>query len=132
MKLAGVTVTDGIDGDDRNGEIEKDGSSIVVRAQYNNLKLEKNAVGDLVAIVGKYNTTNQIFFFANDQFTKTGEVEPEVETDWELMRAAFYTPDWVTDISARLIANKASAKFSGEKIMEIARLFREVSEEKVK
>ena len=106
VKLSGVTVTDGIDGSDQNGIIEQDGATITVRAQYKNLLLEDNTVGDLVAIVGKYNTTNQLFFFSNDQFTKTGDVEPQVETDWELMRASFYTPDWVTDIS-----DKATVKF---------------------
>lgn len=106
VKLSGVTVTDGIDGNDQNGTIEQGGATITVRAQYKNLLLENNAVGDLVAIVGKYNTTNQLFFFSNDQFSKTGDVEPQVETDWELMRASFYTPDWGTDIS-----DKATVKF---------------------
>ncbi len=73
--VKGVTVTDGIKDSDRDGAIQAgDGGSYAVRAQKNNLQLNKGDIGDLILFVGVYNTTNQLSFWDNSFFTQTGAI----------------------------------------------------------
>lgn len=76
--VKGVTITDGISDGDRNGTITQgdDGSSYPVYAQLKNsgLQLNKGDIGDLILFVGVYNTTNQLLFWDNAFFTKTGAI----------------------------------------------------------
>lgn len=73
--VKGVTVTDGIKDSDRDGAIQAgDGGSYAVRAQKNNLQLNKGDIGDLILFVCVYNTTNQLSFWDNSFFTQTGAI----------------------------------------------------------
>lgn len=67
--LKGVTVTDAIDGADRDGVISQDGKTIAVRAQSKTLSLPADSKGDLIVFPSIYNGKKQLSFYANDMFT---------------------------------------------------------------
>lgn len=64
-----VTVTDGIDGSDRDGVIEQDGKTVAVRAQSKTLSLPADSKGALIVFPSTYNGKKQLSFYANDMFT---------------------------------------------------------------
>ncbi len=66
--VRGVKVTDGIDGNDRDGKIEQDGSSIALRAQLKTSLLTAGSEGDLIAFPTVNNGTKQLAFWGEDMF----------------------------------------------------------------
>ena len=69
--LKGVKVTDGIDGNDRDGKIEQDGSSVALYAQLKTMLLTAGSEGDLIAYPAVNNTTKRLSFWADEDFTAT-------------------------------------------------------------
>ena len=73
--LKGVTVTDGISGSDRDGEIEQNGSKVLLRAQNTNCTISVGSTGDLIAFPIRYTTSSvdkmQLAIWVNDQFVAT-------------------------------------------------------------
>lgn len=67
--LKGVTVTDAIDGEDRDGVIEQDGKTVAVRAQSKKLSLPADSKGDLIIFPSIYNGKKQLSFYENGMFT---------------------------------------------------------------
>jgi hypothetical protein len=72
--IKGVTVTDAIADGDRNGKVAVGSDEIAVYAQLKEqgLTLNKDAEGNLTAIVGCYNDNKQLLFWDNAWFEKTG------------------------------------------------------------
>lgn len=72
--IKGVTVTDAIEDGDRNGKVAVGSDEIAVYAQLKEqgLTLNKDAEGNLTAIVGCYNDNKQLLFWDNAWFEKTG------------------------------------------------------------
>ena len=70
--LKGVTVTDGVGSNDRNGTIEQSGSTIALYDESKATVLEKDASGNLIAYVSKYNATKQLSVWQSSDFTKAG------------------------------------------------------------
>ncbi len=71
--LKNVTVTDAIDGSDRDGKVKSGDDEIAVRAQSQTLSLSNGKTGDLIAFPSIYNGNKQLAFFENDQFTEKTE-----------------------------------------------------------
>ena len=67
--LKGVTVTDAIDGEDRDGVIEQNGKTVAVRAQSKKLSLPADSKGDLIVFPSVYNGKKQLSFYENGMFT---------------------------------------------------------------
>ncbi len=84
VKVPGVTVTGGIADGDRNGEVTVGDNKLAVYAQLNNngLVLTEGEEGSLTAIVGRYKTTNQLLFWDNSWFKKSGIVIDGDIEDW--------------------------------------------------
>lgn len=67
--LKGVTVTDAINGNDRDGVIEQGGKTVAVRAQSKTLSLPADSKGDLIVFPSIYNGKKQLSFYENGMFT---------------------------------------------------------------
>ncbi len=67
--LKNVTVTDAIAKTDRDGKIKSGDDEVAVRAQSKTLNLPEGKTGDLIAYPAIYNTTRQLSFFEDGQFT---------------------------------------------------------------
>ena len=77
VKISGVKVTKAFE--NKNAEISQGENTIVVRDQKGGLTLTANDEGDIIGIVGCYNTTKQLFFWQDDWFTSTAtEVPPSI------------------------------------------------------
>ncbi len=75
VKVQGVTITDGIKDGDRNGTIRQGEVEYAVYAQLKSgLELKVGDIGDLILFIGRYNATDQLLFWDNDFFEKTGAV----------------------------------------------------------
>ncbi|MBR4775966.1 MAG: Ig-like domain-containing protein [Bacteroidales bacterium] len=73
--LKGVTVTDGISGSDRDGEIDQGGNKVLLRAQNTSCTIDAGSKGNLIAFPLRYTTSSadkmQLAIWTNDQFTVT-------------------------------------------------------------
>lgn len=69
--LKGVKVTDSINGNDREGKIEQNGSSIAVYAQLKTLLLTAGSEGDIIVYPAVNNSTKRLSFWADEDFTPT-------------------------------------------------------------
>lgn len=77
VKISGVKVTKAFE--NKNAEISQGDNTIVVRDQKGGLTLTANDEGDIISIVGCYNTTKQLFFWQDDWFTSTAtDVPPTI------------------------------------------------------
>ena len=69
--LKGVKVTDSINGNDREGKIEQNGSSIAVYAQLKTLLLTAGSEGDIIVYPAVNSSTKRLSFWADEDFTPT-------------------------------------------------------------
>ena len=69
--LKGVKVTDSINGNDREGKIEQNGSSVAVYAQLKTLLLTAGSEGDIIVYPAVNNSTKRLSFWADEDFTPT-------------------------------------------------------------
>ncbi len=72
--LKGVTVTDGLNLDDRDGTIKQGESEVALRSQDKlTVVVEANKVGDLICYPTVYKDKKQVGIWQNDHFTVSGE-----------------------------------------------------------
>ena len=72
--IKGVTVTDAIDGKDRDGKIEAGGKNVAVRAQSSSLSMPAG-VCDIICFPSIYNKTYQVSLFENEHCTYSSNKE---------------------------------------------------------
>ena len=73
VRLSGVTVTAS---SGRNGTIQQDGATIALYAQSTSVALPAaNSIGNITAVVSTYKGNQQLGFWEDGWFEKTGEVE---------------------------------------------------------